>query len=225
MGKNLGADREVQEVKKEEKIDDYLREVLKRWNLNQIKNQKCPICQEKAMRVTESTYDLPYFKKIILFNMKCDRCNFKFNDIYIEDLKDPIRCALVIENSEHLNALVIRSVAGTIRVPELGAFIEPGPVAQPFITTVEGVFIRIKNMLETAIRWAETEKQKERGREVLRKLEMVLKAKMKVTLEIDDLFGNSTIIHEDVRMRPLTEEEVMKLAEKIPVFKIKYAGD
>ncbi len=225
MGEDPGEDRGVQEAKEKDQEDVFLREIQERWSLNQIRGQKCPVCQEEAMRVTESAYDLPYFKKIILFNMKCDNCSFKFNNTYIEDLKEPMRCELFVENSEHLNAIVVRSVAGTVRVPELGAVIEPGPAAQPFITTVEGVLIRIKGMLEAAIRWAETEEQKERGRAVLGKLELALKSRMKVTLVIDDLFGNSTIVHEDARIRPLTEEEVSELAEKVPVFRIEYAED
>ena len=225
MGKDLNEDRDVRKADKKDRKDDFLREIQERWGLNQIRDQKCPVCQEEAMRITESAYDLPYFKKIILFNMKCDSCSFKFNNTYIEDFKDPMHCELVVENSEHLSAMVVRSVAGTVRVPELGAVIEPGPAIQPFITTVEGVLVRIRGMLEMAIRWAETEEQKKRGREVLGRLGMVLESKVKVTLMIDDLFGNSAIIHEDARRRPLTEEEVSELAEKIPVFKIEYAED
>ncbi len=223
MEENLGEDRGVQEAEEKDQEDGFLKEIQKRWNLNQIRDQKCPVCQEESMRVTESAYDLPYFKKIILFNMKCDSCNFKFNNTYVEDLKEPARCELVLENSTHLSAIVVRSVVGTVRVPELGAVIEPGPAAQPFITTVEGVLVRIRDIVETAIRWAETEEQKERGREVLGKLGLTLESRMKVTLVIDDLFGNSAIVHEDARIRPLTEEEVMELAENIPVFRIEYA--
>jgi zinc finger protein len=163
---------------------------------------------------------LPYFKKVVLLNMKCDSCGFKFNNTFIEDFKEPIHCELVVENSDHLSTMVVRSVAGTVRVPELGAIIEPGPAAQPFITTVEGILVRIKGMLEMAIRWAESEEQKEKGRDVLGKLGMVLESKVKVTLVIDDLFGNSAIVHEDAKRRPLTKEEVSELAEKIPVFKV-----
>ena len=54
---------------------------------------------------------------------------------------------------------------------------------------------------------------------------MVLESRMKVSLVIDDLFGNSAIVHKDASMRPLTEEEVSELAEKIPVFRAEYAED
>jgi len=225
MEEDPSEDREVQGAEDKGLKDSFLREIQERWSVNQIRNQKCPFCQEESMRVTESVYDLPYFKKVVLFNMKCDSCGFKFNNTYIEDFKEPMRCELVVESSDHLNAMVVRSVAGTVRVPELGAVIEPGPAAQPFITTVEGVLVRIKGMLEMAIRWAETEDKRERGREVLEKLGMVLESKGKVTLVIDDLFGNSAIVHKDTSMRFLKEEEVSELAEKIPVFRAEYAED
>ena len=48
-----------------------------------------------------------------------------------------------VKEPKDLNALVIKAAPATIRIPELGIEIFPGPVAPGYITTVEGVLQRV----------------------------------------------------------------------------------
>ncbi len=104
---------------------------------------KCPICGEKSISVKIFLYDMPYFGKVVLESGKCSKCGFKWSDVGLLETTRPKRITVKVKGPKDLNALVIKAAPATIKIPELGIEIFPGPAAPGYITTVEGVLQRV----------------------------------------------------------------------------------
>ena len=175
---------------------------------------KCPICNSKTLTEKMTTVAIPHFGEILLLTLQCKKCGFKHSDIFCVTERGPSRYSLHIEKPQDLYAKVIRSSTATIRIPELGVKVEPGPASTPFITNVEGVLERVKNIVEMAKRWADNKKKQERCNKILDIIEEVKKGKEKITIIIEDPFGNSAIIHSQrgkVLVERLSQDEIKKL--------------
>jgi zinc finger protein len=93
-------------------------------------------------------------------------------------------------------------MSGTVRIPELGVEIEPGPACDGFVTNVEGVLDRIENVVKGALLWAEGGERENAGR----LLELIARARagtLPFTLILDDPRGNSAIVSEKAHKKPL----------------------
>jgi len=167
----------------------------------------CPACGGEA-KLNISFYEVPYFGRVLLNSITCS-CGFKHSDVFIAENKEPTRFKIRI-NERTLFSKVIRSTSGTIRIPELGLAMEPGPASQAFITNVEGVLVRFEEVVEMAKKWNRGEKAK-RCEWILKKLRMAKEGKEELTLIIEDPFGNSMIIDDEVFMERIENDEALKL--------------
>ncbi len=139
----------------------------------------------------------------------------------ILSIKEPMRYEMPVETSEDLNARVIRSTSGTIRIPEMGVTIEPGSVSESYVTNIEGVLQRVRDVLLTASRWVKGDKEKSlRSEELLCMLEDVIEGKRKITVIVEDPLGNSAIISKKVKATRLSEEEAETLNTGMVVFDV-----
>lgn len=178
----------------------------------------CPVCG-KEIKIVTATYETPYFDKIIITTINCE-CGFKHADSFIAEIKDPTRVIVEI-NENTLFSKVIRSTSGTIRIPELGLTLEPGPASQAFITNIEGILMRFEDAVETAKRWNSDDLEKvERCEFILSKLRAARDGKETLTLIIEDPFGNSTVISDEAFMEKMSEEEASKLKTGLTIIDI-----
>lgn len=179
----------------------------------------CPLCHNDLV-MTWQRDEIPYFGEIMYISAKC-QCSFRFADTMLLSSKEPMRYELLVETQEDLNARVIRSTSGTIRIPEMGITIEPGAVSESYITNVEGVMQRVQSVLMTASRWVQEDEEKfARSKELLCMLEEVLESKNKITVIIEDPLGNSAIISKKVIATKLSKEEAENLTTGMIVFDI-----
>ena len=179
---------------------------------------KCPKCG-KDLNLLTAFYDTPYAGRILITTISC-KCGFKHSDVFIGEFKDPVRFTLKVDKN-NLFAKVVRSASGTIRIPELGLAMEPGPASQGFITNVEGVLMRFEDVVEMAKRWNSDDEEKVRiCEEILAKLKAVREGEDSVTLIVEDPFGNSTIISDVVFMEKLSQEEASKLKTGLTIVDI-----
>lgn len=118
---------------------------------------------------------------------KCNLCGESYVGHKIPGEKRPFRYSLVIDSAEDMSVRVIRSKHSTVRILELGVTITPGPSSEGYISNVEGVLNRIKDVL---IMFPNSEKSS-----VLRKkIEMAMNGREILHLEIEDPTGNSAIL-------------------------------
>jgi zinc finger protein len=184
----------------------------------------CPACDKHELTYRSTEFDIPYFGKATQTTLLCAECGYKHNDIMLNQLNEPLRYSFTIEKEEDMSVKVVRSASGTVSVPELGLLVEPGIASEGYISNVEGVFVRFRDVVEQAIRFAvgtEDEKEaKTKGNEILKHIGEVIDGKRSVTLVIADPFGNSAIISDRVVKEPIPEEEAEKLQSGFNIFEI-----
>lgn len=179
----------------------------------------CPLCHTDLVMNWQRD-NIPYFGEIMHVSARC-HCGFRFADTMILSSKEPMRYEMSVETLEDLDARVIRSTSGTIRIPEMGVTIEPGSVSESYITNIEGVMQRVREVLLTASRWVQGDEEKSsRSEELLCMVEEVIQGKRRITVIIDDPLGNSAIISKKVKATKLPEEEAKKLNTGMIVFDV-----
>jgi zinc finger protein len=159
----------------------------------------CPVCQTE-IKYLYQTDKIPYFSEILIISALCPSCGYRLADTQLLRNAEPSRWELCIETPDDMMIRVIRSMNGTISIPELGVRIDPGPACEGFVSNVEGVLNRVGKVLDSLLSWAETDDERERIRRLHQSLENVKEGKLAVTLVIDDLSGNSAIIADKAKV-------------------------
>lgn len=175
----------------------------------------CPLCGKEA--VTNWVQDnIPFFGEVMHITSMCE-CGFRYTDTLIMAQHKPVHYEMAVSTRDDIDARVVRSTSGTIRIPELGVDMEPGPASESFISNIEGVLDRVANILEMVVRWNEDDKI-ERAKELLLTIEKIKAGEFGITVIIEDPLGNSAIISEKATHRELTQEEAKCLKTGMIVF-------
>lgn len=161
--------------------------------------------------------NIPFFGEVMHITSVCE-CGFRYADTLIMAQRKPVRYELKIRNQDDLDARVVRSTSGTIRIPELGVDIEPGPASESFVSNIEGVLDRVEEILRNVMLWDEKEKT-ERAKELISTIEKIKAGEYEITVVIEDPMGNSAIIAKNATSRELTDEEAVNLKTGMIVFK------
>jgi len=170
----------------------------------------CPVCHaQKSLEITTHLENIPYFGEIMESTLICHECGYRYSDVLCLDHGDPIRYSLWVE-PETLNARVVKSQSATIRIPELGLKVEPGPRSTAYISNIEGVIDRFQTAVEMALELFEDEKAQQRSLELLEDLEKVRNGEKKVKVIMEDPMGQSFIDHPRTSKRKLTSTEIKK---------------
>jgi len=170
----------------------------------------CPLCQNSIIIIWQPD-NIPFFGDVMHTCSQCD-CGFKYADTMILTQREPMRFSLGVESPEDLDIRVIRSISGTIRIPELGINVEPGPASESYVSNVEGVLCRIEDVVGMVTRWEdEPPGSIKRAHEILESLRQVRLGKLGITIIIEDPMGNSAIISDKASIDVLTPEEAEDL--------------
>ncbi len=175
---------------------------------------KCPVCGAQSLTEQKTKYIVDYFGPVLLTTIVCANCGFKHSDVISLNVQEPASISASIEDREDLKMPVVRSSSATIQIPEFGVLITPGPVAEGFISNIEGVLERVEQATRMLLRDPEKRDQAEK---FLRKIKRARDGYAKFTLIIEDPLGNSAIISKDerkVKRRKLTNKEIEKLRAK-----------
>jgi zinc finger protein len=170
----------------------------------------CPACGVEGIKMSTATTDIPYFGDCMETLVRCDACGFKHTDFLVLGEKEPVRFSLEVGDEAHLFARVVRSTSGTIRIPEFGVLVEPGPLAESFVTNVEGVLGRVEAVLGQLSR-SGNEEQKGKALALIQQIEQGRRGQMVFTLVLEDPLGNSVIAHPDAVRTELSPEEASRL--------------
>jgi len=168
--------------------------------------------------------DIPYFGEALQTTVLCEACGFRHADVLLTKQGDPTRHSLTVRGSGDLDARVVRSSSCTVRVPELGAIMEPGPRSEAFISNAEGVLHKFRDILEFLGRNASTKARRDEAARSLRSLNRMIEGAEPFTLVLEDPFGNSGILHEAAEVRPLTKDEVRGLKTGVFTIEMRRGG-
>jgi len=167
-----------------------------------LKDQPCPVCNQKKLSLTEAEIEVPFFGKLYVFGMHCDNCKYHKSDVEAAEKKEPCKYVFEVSGKEDLQVRVIRSSEGIIKFERVGS-IEPGPAAEGLITNIEGLINKIKEQIEKIRDLEEDDDAKQKAKNLLKKLMKVIWGEEKLKITIEDPSGNSAIISEKAKKTKL----------------------
>ena len=108
---------------------------------------------------------------------------------------DPARWEIRVESVDDLSIRVVRGSSGSIEIPDLGVRIDPGPACEAFVSNVEGILLRVIQVVEQMLPGLEGS-ESESAVTLLNRIGEIRVGKLPVTLIIEDPCGNSAIVSE-----------------------------
>ncbi len=168
---------------------------------------ECINCGKKKFRVRFYIYTIPYFGDIILQVGVCDSCGYRRADVSVLNPGEPTRIIVKVRNMNDLNALVIKSSTATVKIPELGIEIYPGPAAPGYITTIEGILHRVLDHVPSECFIKDSTCYYK-----VKEIKEAIDGKKNFTLIIEDPFGRSDVLGHnlDIRKERLSEKEITR---------------
>ena len=171
----------------------------------------CPACgaENKAKSIMREI-EIPHFGNVLETTIQCSSCGFKHSDIIALEQNDPAKYILPI-NKDTLSTRVVRAQSATVSIPEVGVKVEPGPKSEGYVTNVEGIITRFKDATHKALNLFSDEESQKNANITLKKIDELISGNSEATLIIEDPFGQSNIVHDDVEIHPIPEDELKEL--------------
>jgi zinc finger protein len=180
----------------------------------------CPMCGLKGQFMMITHIDeIPYFGEHTQLTLLCHSCGWRQTDFIPPEGKNPGCLSLVLDSKEKLNTRVVRSSSCSIQIPELDLLVNPGSNSTGYVSNVEGVLQRFLDVIDLVshdlLGNPEVEEPDESLQQITHMkhhLQNIGNAdSMAITLEFLDPHGLSTILHDEVQHRLLTDEELAVL--------------
>jgi zinc finger protein len=161
--------------------------------MNELKGELCPVCNEKKLVLREEELNVPYFGKLYVLSMECAGCGYRKSDIEPAEKKEPCRYTFELETDKDLDVKVIKSGDATVKIPQIMT-IDPGVVADGYVTNIEGLLDRVKKMIESSVDGEEDEEMVKKAKVLIKKLSRALAGQEKLKIIIEDPTGHSAIL-------------------------------
>jgi len=193
--------------------------------MESIIDQSCPICySSNGLKLFVHISEIPYFGEHTQMTMMCDSCGWKNTDFIPAEGKKAGSWTMKINTIEHMRVRVVRSSSCTVRIEEIGLEVEPGGNSSGYITNIEGVLNRFRDIVEMILRQAkrDNEQNVEKCLALLEEISEIKKGNKEIEIVLLDPMGHSQILHDDAISRELKKEEIAELSVgiSIPVFDI-----
>ena len=144
--------------------------------------------------MTEDAQDIPFFGKVFIFSMQCDGCGAKKSDVEAAEQREPVKITFETKSEKDMTVRVVKSSEATVRLPQLKMDVTPGVASDGYVTNVEGLLDRFKDVLEHVKNDADDDAEKEKVKMLLKKLWKIKLGDISVKIVIEDPSGNSAII-------------------------------
>ena len=172
---------------------------------------KCPVCSIEGFATSiMKEIEIPHFGKVLETTIQCKKCGFKHSDVIALEHNEPAKYSLKI-SKETLSVRVVRSQSATVTIPEIGVKVEPGPKSEGYVTNVEGILTRFEGAVKKAMQLFQDEESQTNAQNTLEAIEELINGERTATLIIDDPFGQSNIVSDDVVISEIPEEELQQL--------------
>src|SRR3989344_6948569 len=113
-----------------------------------IEKQPCPMCHKNTLTLRNMKREIPYFGPCYIFSMDCNSCNYHMADVESENNDGKgVKYSIDVTDEKDLQIRVVKSSQATVKVPRL-IEITPGPISNGYVTNIEGIINRIKNVIE-----------------------------------------------------------------------------
>lgn len=164
--------------------------------VDELKNQKCPMCFKDTLTLREEDTEVPFFGNCYIFSMKCSSCNYFKSDVEVaSDNKEGAKYTLEVNGEKDMKIRIVKSAQAVVKIPHVTT-ITPGPASQGYISNVEGLLNKVKTQIEFLKKDAEDNRDRKKAKNLLKKLQNVMWGREKLKIIIEDPSGNSAIISE-----------------------------
>lgn len=171
----------------------------------------CPVCGHSPLTLRSLELELPYFGGALQTTLLCGACGYRHGDLLLTRHGEPLRITLHVERADQRSARVARSSSGTVRIPELGAAMEPGPRAEAFVSNVEGVVRKFLDVVRGQEAVADSGADREQLATVRSRIEGMAEGREAFTFILEDPTGNSDVLHPDAIRQRLSPAEAARL--------------
>jgi zinc finger protein len=161
--------------------------------------ERCPVCDKDTLETNFREENIEYFGRMLLISSYCSSCGYRHNDVLLVDQKEPVKITFVASGEEDLKVRVIRSSHASIMIPEIGVSIDPVTYGESFVSNVEGLLLRIINVMSQLLRDSSENERKE-ILERLKKIGKMRNGLERLTIIINDPSGNSAIISDRAKI-------------------------
>ncbi|GEM_PF-96036 len=163
----------------------------------------CPSCGKDAI-MRHIVRKIPYYGELRILSISCPHCGYRFSDVYLLREEKPKRIEFKIKNLEDLSAMLVLTSRATVKIPELGLEVRPGPIAKGRMLPVSAMLTEFIDATRFAMKGAKGDEDEEervrRGKEIIKRLEKELEEPSgELTIVIEDPSGGSDIIPEKIR--------------------------
>jgi zinc finger protein len=165
------------------------------------------------MITSQIEYKVEHFGAVLLDVTNCPKCGYKHGDVLSLEAREPTLIQARINSLADLDIKVIKSGTATIKIPEFGATITPGPNSEGFIANVEGVLAKVEDALTFMLSSADVERVKI-GEKILKQIRYARDSDPDFTLILEDTLGNSGLVASDpskIDKRRLTKDELREI--------------
>lgn len=172
---------------------------------------KCPACGIDGIATSiMKEIEIPHFGNVLETTIQCGNCGFKHSDVISLEQNDPAKYTLGI-SKETLSVRVVRSQSATVTIPEIGVKVEPGPKSEGYVTNVEGILTRFESAVKKALNLFDDEQSQINAKKTLSEIRELIEGNRTATLIIDDPFGQSNIVSDDVEISEIPPDELKNL--------------
>ena len=171
-------------------------------SVNKLTGQTCPMCFKKTLTLMETKEEIPYFGNVFVFSMECSDCDFRKSDVEAEEKHDPCKYGIEVSSEKDMKIRFIKSSEATVKIPHM-VTITPGPASVGYVTNIEGLLNRVKEVLEAQKESAEDDTEKKKLKSMLKKLLKVMWGQEKLKIIVEDPTGNSAIISDKAKKEKL----------------------
>ena len=178
----------------------------------------CPICMVKGKLLMRAhTSEIPYFGEHTQVTLLCDGCGWRQTDFIPAEGSKAGGWTIQVDNEDILSARVVRSSSCTICIPELDLEVNPGSSNAGYVTNIEGMIVRFKDVVEMVLKDIDHEEKEmiEKCNYLLTRVAAPLNGNFEeaYSIELLDPRGHSQILHGDALPRDLSDSEI----ERLPV--------
>jgi len=187
----------------------------------------CPICSVSGtVKMIAHVDEIPYFGEHTQVTILCHDCGWRQTDFIPAEGKKAGAWTLRVDEPSKLTARVVRSSSCTVHIPELDLQVNPGSNATGYVSNIEGVLKRFKEIVVMVLRDlqgdleenleagidSETMDQIARLNQILQHMEGLDQDDASpLSIVLLDPHGHSMIMHPDAEERDLTPEELREL--------------
>lgn len=177
---------------------------------------KCPNCDGEAV-LSQTVDNVEHFGSMMFSVLKCGYCGFRLSDVMSLAFQSPSSFEAKVSKASDLSIKIIKSSTGTVKIPELGVEIEPGPASEGYFTNLEGLLDRVEQVSRILLNSATKPVEVKAAEKALHKVLKAREGKFKFKVKVLDPFGNSALIGNGVKKRALSEKEAARLKKPLMI--------